>query len=158
MPAWRPSAPVVYRPDAVVRPLLLPLILLSGVALAAPPAPIESVLQRDGDVLLLQLDDYASNAPLPGLVVRLLDAQGSRQAADEGEGRYRLPVEGYEPTRSHPLRLAVSGPALDLQLAVEMPPAAVTPEPPARLPRWPWLLLLALFLPALLVVLRRQRA
>lgn len=158
MRAQQRSAPAVHRADPLCRALLLPLILLTGVAAATPPEPLEWVLRRDGDVLRLQIDDYASNAPQPGLVVRLLEAQGSRQAADEGEGRYRLPVEGYDPTRAHPLRLAVSGAALDLQLSVEMPAAEATHETTAAMPRWPWLLLVVLFVPALLFVLRRQRA
>lgn len=131
------------------------LCALSLPALAA--TPVETVLVRRGETLHIQLDDYASNSPLPGRVVRLLEAQGSRQAADEGEGRYRLPVDGYEPTRAHPLRLSLSGRGLDLQLAVEMPVAILDTEQADTAPRWPWLLLAALFLPALWLVLRLQR-
>ncbi len=99
----------------------------------AVPAPhtaldtpqIELVAQREGEDIVLYLDDYASNAPLSGLQVGVRSGTLTLQAAANGEGTYRIAGDLIDARTEQALDISVHGAGLDAQLHAVLPSAAV---------------------------------
>ena len=98
---------------------------VSRVAISAPP--IELVVVRITDGLLLYVDDYLSNAPLTGLDITLLAGTRASRASAQGNGVYRVPLEIAD-TAMRNIRLVIQGPQIDVRLDATLPddPAAET--------------------------------
>ena len=107
---------------------------------AAPPAPratldtpqVELVVQREGGDIVLYLDDYATNAPLNGLLLSVRSGTLTLQAAQSGEGAYRIAGDLIDGRGEQPLEISLHGGGIDAQLQAVLP-AAVQPggEPEA---------------------------
>ena len=99
---------------------------------AAPPAPratldtpqVELVAQREGGDIVLYLDDYATNAPLNGLQLSVRSGMLTLQAAQSGEGTYRIAGDLIDGRGEQPLEISVHGTGIDAQLQAVLPAAA----------------------------------
>ena len=126
---------------------------------AAPPAPratldtpqVELVVQREGGDIVLYLDDYATNAPLNGLQLSVRSGTLTLQAAQSGEGVYRIAGDLIDGRGEQPLEISVHGAGIDAQLQAVLPAAAVQPGgAPEAAPHNAWWLAAA---PAALILL-----
>lgn len=120
---------------------------------------VELVVARDGDVLRIWADDYATNAPLDDLAVSV--ASGSLLLrALAGDGTYTVPADRLDPSRANPLRILVRGHGWTSELSGDLPPV-----PRAHVARGgrPWggatlFAGMALVAFAVLTVIRRRHA
>lgn len=143
---------------ALLVALALPALpVLSGAALAheghdhgadAPPAPAatapraEAVSERfelvavvQGTDLVLYLDAFATNAPVPEAGVAVMTPEGRRKATETAPGTYRLAAPWLAAGTDHDLVVGVSAEGrtdlLDLDLHLAAPIAAPTAGPSA---------------------------
>jgi len=127
---------------------------------------VELVAAPEGDQWVITVDDYTSNAPLTALTVQVQQGTRQWQAAPDGQGNYRLPVDLLVTDGATPLRFQLIGKGWSEQLHGVLPalPLAPTPGTTAASPPLVWIsaalsALLALSaLSALAWRVRRRRA
>ncbi len=83
---------------------------------------VEIVATREGPDLFLDVDDYASNAPVIGAQVDLHQAGRSLRAAPLTDGRYRLPADVLD--AAAPVTVTVRAAGSEQSLPIELPVAA----------------------------------
>lgn len=87
--------------------------------LALHDARVELVMAQEGSEWVITVDDYASNAPLSGLIVQLRQGTRQVQAAEAADASYRLPVDVLD-SRT-PLRIELRGADWATQLEARLP-------------------------------------
>ena len=97
-------------------------------ATTAGPAPagantsaFEVVAAREHGDIVVYVDDYASNAPVDGLRVRLRIGTQLLQASASGNGIYRVPGDLVPAHVNGEITVLLHGPAGDLQIPTELP-------------------------------------
>ncbi|MGQ0621318.1 MAG: hypothetical protein ACT4QA_15565 [Panacagrimonas sp.] len=105
-----------------------------GSRLALSSSRLELVAVRDGEQLVIYIDDYATNAPLDGLSVEVVAGSLKVPAVAAGEGRYLVPAKLFDPSAPRPLSFLIRGSAadgssaaVDERLDGVLPPGEISP-------------------------------
>lgn len=129
--------------------------------LALESARVELVAVREDGGLRIYVDDYASNAPLAGLVLAVSSSAQSWKAQEIEPGTYAL-AAGLLPAGALPLRFALRGEGWEETLDGRLPaaPAVEARAGPRVRPAWAVAAVVAaiLLVPAGLLLRRRRRA
>lgn len=129
--------------------------------LALHSARLELVAAREGDSLLIYVDDYQSNAPLGGLQVQVQGEGRSAQTEEAAPGLYRLPA-GVLDADAQALRIVVRGADWEESFAGSLPAAVDADATTRSPPRITIVIAVAALLAALAIVVllleRRRRA
>ncbi|HKY89521.1 MAG TPA: cytochrome c peroxidase [Nevskiaceae bacterium] len=129
-----------------------------GSRLALSDDRVELLVAREGDVLRIYADDFATNAPLADLAVSVASGTLRLQAA-VADGLYTVPADRLDPLQANALRITVRGDDWSRELSGILPPASAAAVPAGRRP---WgaagmFLAFAALLLAFLVVVRHAR-
>lgn len=133
----------------------------SAARLALHSARVELVAAREGDDLLIYIDDFETNAPLEGLKLQLRAADRVLQARSIAPGLYQIPLDVIPPAGGQ-VEFTLQGEGWQEQLSGVLPAALEAQAPTAQRLHWSViaaaLASAAVLIGLLLWFLRRRRA
>ena len=110
--------------DAHASPALGKASLLAKSHLSIESDKLELVLDHQDQDLVIYADDIASNAPLNQLSLSVRSGNQLLQAAEDGNGVYRIPAERFDFSRPQRIDISVRAAGFSVQLQATLPAEA----------------------------------